>query len=182
MSKGDVKFEKDNEYYTPKYIVDFFYPDGFDYDPATCKEKAEEFGIIHYDTIETDGLIQDWTPYKRIWINPPFSEKHKFLTKAVETYNIAHNTIYMLFPIEFLTTARFHDSHCKCKLFIPRGRIKFESGLGKPSKSPAFGSVVIKLDDKNSIEYIDLKEERVETAEKVVNDTYISSNKKPWFK
>lgn len=160
MAKANVIFSKDNEYYTPKYVVDFFYPEGFDYDPATCKEKAEEFGVKYYDTIETDGLIQDWTPYERIWINPPFTDKHKFLAKAVETYNIAHNTIYVLFPIEFLTTARFHDLNCKCKLFIPKGRINFESGLGKQSKSPAFGSVVIKLDDINSVEYIDLKTEK----------------------
>lgn len=43
VSKGDVVFEKDNEYYTPKYVVDYFYPDGFDYDPATCEGKAIEF-------------------------------------------------------------------------------------------------------------------------------------------
>ena len=94
MSKGDVRFTKDDNYYTPKYVVDFFFPDGFDYDPATCEGKAKEFGVPYYDTIETDGLIQDWTKYKRIWINPPFSEKHKFLAKAVETYNIAHNYLY----------------------------------------------------------------------------------------
>ena len=157
MAKSNVVFTKDDNYYTPKYVVDFFFPDGFDYDPATCEGKAKEFGVPHYDTIETDGLAQDWTPYKRIWINPPFTAKHKFLAKAVETYNIAHNIIYVLFPVEFLTTARFHDLNCKCKLFIPKGRINFESGLGKQGKSPAFGSVVIRLDDVNSIEYIDLK-------------------------
>ena len=54
MAKASVVFSKDNEYYTPKYVVDFFYPDGFDYDPATCEEKAKEFGVEHYDTIETD--------------------------------------------------------------------------------------------------------------------------------
>lgn len=193
VSKGDVKFEKDNEYYTPKYVVDYFFPDGFDYDPATCEGKAKEFGVEHYDTIETDGLIQDWTPYKRIWINPPFSDKHKFLAKAVETYNIAHNTIYILFPVEFLTTARFHNLNCHCKLFIPKGRINFESGLGKQGKSPAFGSVVIKLDDINSVEYIELKEGHnikeliidkyldIETATGVVNSTTIKP-KKPWYR
>ena len=155
--KTTTTFSRDNEYYTPKYVVDFFFPEGFDYDPATCEEKAKEFMVPYYDTIETDGLKQDWTKYNRIWLNPPFSEKHKFLAKAVETYNIAHNTIYVLFPVEFLTTARFHDLDCKCKLFIPKGRINFESGIGKQGKSPAFGSVVIKLDDTNSIEYIDLK-------------------------
>lgn len=155
VAKPSVPYTKDNEYYTPKYVVDYFYPDGFDYDPATCLYKAEEFKVPHYDTIETDGLIQDWTKYERIWINPPFTKKHDFLVKAVETYNIAHNTIYILFPIEFLTTAKFHTLGCKCKLFIPKGRINFESGLGKKGKSPAFGSVIIKLSDENSVEYID---------------------------
>lgn len=42
MAKPSVPYTKDNEYYTPKYVVDYFYPDGFDYDPATCKGKAEE--------------------------------------------------------------------------------------------------------------------------------------------
>ena len=176
---------RDNEYYTPKYVVDFFFPDGFDYDPATCKEKAEEFGVPYYDTIETDGLKTNWAQYERIWINPPFTNKHKFLAKAVETYNIAHNTIYVLFPIEFLTTARFHDLKCKCKLFIPKGRINFESGLGKKGKSPAFGSIVIKLADENSVEYVDLKSDtkftasEIKTVEEIIKET--SKPKKSWY-
>lgn len=160
MAKPSVPYTKDNEYYTPKYIVDYFYPDGFDYDPATCEEKAKELGVMHYDTIETDGLSQDWTKYDRIWLNPPFTNKYEFLKKAVETWRIAHNTIYVLFPIEFLTTAKFHALNCKCRLYIPKGRINFESGLGKRGKSPAFGSVIIKLDDVNSVEFIDFTDRR----------------------
>ena len=104
MAKANVTFTKDNEYYTPKSVVDYF--GKFEYDPATTKEKAEEFEIKYYDTIETDGLNQDWTKYKKIWINPPFTIKHKFLEKAYETYRIAKNDIYILFPIEFLTTKK----------------------------------------------------------------------------
>lgn len=81
MSKSNVQFTKDNEYYTPKTVVDFF--GKFDYDPATTEEKAKEFGVYDYDTIETDGLTKDWSKYKRIWINPPFTIKHKFLKKRV---------------------------------------------------------------------------------------------------
>ena len=76
MAKGGVVFTKDNEYYTPKFVVDMF--GVFDYDPATTANKAQEFGIKNYDTIETNGLAQDWTQYRRIWINPPFTDKHKF--------------------------------------------------------------------------------------------------------
>ena len=152
MAKSQVQFTKDNEYYTPKEFVGRF--GQFDYDPATTKEKAVEFGIVNYDTIETDGLSKDWTQYKRIWINPPFTRKHEFIAKAWETYKKAGNEIYILFPIEFLTTARFHDSVGGGKLYIPNGRICFESGLGKTGKSPAFGSVVMKIQDNFEIELI----------------------------
>jgi len=152
---GKTKFAKDNEYYTPRYVVDYF--GQFDYDPATVKEKAEDFNIKEFDTIDTDGLATDWTKFKRIWINPPFTKKAEFIKKAQETYDAAKNEIYVLFPIEFLTTKRFRDSCRGGCLFIPDGRINFESGLGKSGKSPAFGSVVLKLQDTNEIKYISFK-------------------------
>ena len=155
MAKGNVTFSGGNELYTPKSVVALF--GQFDYDPATTKEKAEEFGIKYYDTIDTNGLLSDWTKYKRIWINPPFTIKHEFIKKAWETYSITKNDIYILFPIEFLTTNRFHNSVFGGKIFIPNGRINFESGLGKKGKSPAFGSVVMKIQDTWEIEMINIK-------------------------
>ena len=157
MPKGNVTYTKDNEYYTPSSVIDYFkniYGE-FDYDPATTKEKAQEFNLVKFDTIETNGLNQDWTKYKRIWINPPFTDKHLFIRKAVETYREVKNDIFILVPIEFLTTNRFYSLAQSFKLFIPSGRVKFESGLGKDSKSPAFGSVILKLEDENSVEYLD---------------------------
>jgi hypothetical protein len=70
-----------------------------------------------------------------------------------------NNEIYFLSPIEFLTTRRFNEQiqiGGGIKLFLPNGRIKFESGLGKESRSPAFGSVVFKLQRENEIEFIEL--------------------------
>ena len=155
ITVGKTQFAKDNEYYTPKYVVDLF--GDFDYDPATVAEKAEEFGIPNFDTIDTDGLSTDWTQYKRIWVNPPFTLKSEFLAKAQETYDKAKNDIYILFPIEFLTTQRFHKACKGGKIFIPNGRINFESGLGKKGRSPAFGSVVFKIGDTHEVEYIKIK-------------------------
>lgn len=151
MAKSQVVFTKDNEYYTPKAFVAQF--GNFDYDPATTKDKAAEFGIDNYDTIETDGLQSDWTKYKRIWINPPFTIKHEFLKKAVETFAKSKADIYILFPIEFITTKRFHDIMGKWGgiIYVPNGRIKFESGLGKKASSPAFGSCVLRLADTSTI-------------------------------
>lgn len=147
MAKAAVNFSKDNEYYTPKEIVSRF--GQFEYDPATTPEKAAEFGVKEFDTIETDGLARDWTKYRRIWCNPPFTHKHEFLKKACETYRQTHADIYFLFPVEFTTTKRFHETLGELGgvLYLPNGRIKFESGLGKNSKSPAFGSVVFRILD-----------------------------------
>lgn len=144
MAKSQVQFTKDNEYYTPKDFVARF--GVFDYDPATTKEKAEEFNVSW-----------DWTKYGRIWINPPFTRKHEFLNKAWQTFKEARNEIYILFPIEFITTARFHNLVGGGKIYVPNGRINFESGLGKKGKSPAFGSVVMKLQDAFEIEMIKIK-------------------------
>ena len=152
MAKSQVQFTKDNEYYTPREFVARF--GEFDYDPATTKEKAEDLNILNYDTIETDGLTKDWTQYKRIWINPPFTRKHEFLIKAWQTYQEAKNEIYILFPIEFITTQRFHNAVRGGKIYIQNGRINFQSGLGKKGTSPAFGSVVMKLQDTFEIELI----------------------------
>ena len=121
------------------------------------KDEAKDLGIPNFDDIKSDGLLQDWTLFDSIWINPPFTRKHEFLAKAWETYKKVKNDIYILFPIEFVTTARFHNSVGGGKLFIPNGRINFESGLGKKGKSPAFGSVVMKIQDTWEIEMIDIK-------------------------
>jgi len=156
MAKANVQFTKDNEYYTPSWVVSLF--GEFDYDPATTAGKAQDLGIENFDTIETDGLLQDWTKYKRIWVNPPFTRKHEFLAKAQETYDKVKNEIYILFPIEFLTTQRYHKICGGGRIYVPNGRINFESGLGKKGKSPAFGSVVLRLQDTNEIQYINIKD------------------------
>lgn len=144
MSKGAINFSSDNEYYTPPELVSRF--GEFDYDPATTPERAKILGIPNYDTEETDGLLSDWTPYKRIWINPPFTIKHKFLEKAWETYKQTGADIYFLCPIQFMTTKRFHDILGGACIYLPSGRIKFQKTDGT-RESPAFGSVIIKLQD-----------------------------------
>ena len=61
MAKSQVQFTKDNEYYTPKEFVDRF--GIFDYDPATTKEKAQEFGIKNFDMAI---IFKDFHTFKRI--------------------------------------------------------------------------------------------------------------------
>lgn len=152
MGKPGIIVSGDDDYYTPKHVVDSF--GQFDYDPATTSTQAKYLNIPNYDTIETNGLSKDWSQYKRIWINPPFTLKFDFLNKAVATYKESKADIYILFPIESLTTHKFHNSQVKVHLYIPRGRIQFS---GKKNTGVAFGSVIFKLSDENKLDYIDFQ-------------------------
>jgi hypothetical protein len=69
----------------------------------------------------------------------------------------ANNDIFILFPIEYMTTQSFHNIISGGTLYLPNGRINFESGLGKKGKSPAFGSVIYKIGGDPKLVYIDIK-------------------------
>lgn len=43
----------------------------FDLDPCAATSRPWDTAKKHF-TIEDDGLAQDWTPYNRIWLNPPY--------------------------------------------------------------------------------------------------------------
>lgn len=150
-----IDLSKNDEWYTPKYLVDYF--GKFDYDPATTDEKAKEFGIKYYDTKETNGLTKDWTKYNRIWLNPPFTLKKEFLSKAVETYNISNNEIYVCIPVAYLTTKQFHSIVKGAIIYLPNGRFKFER-KGQIAKSPSLGCIVIKLNPSWELKTINLME------------------------
>ena len=163
---GKTHLTKNDERYTPKSVVDYF--GHFDYDPATTAEKAKEFGISNFDTIETDGLSKDWTKYRRIWINPPFTMKPQFLQKAVDTYQETKADIFFLCPIEYLTTGQFSNIVESCTIYIPTGRISFFNGVpgGKNGKSPAFGSVIVKIGGSMSVEFIPINKLKEQLTDK----------------
>lgn len=122
MPKAGIQFSTKDDWFTPKEVVGFFGP--FDYDPATTKERADYFNIPYYDTIETDGLKQNWQRFDKIWCNPPFTRKFEFLSKAVN----CGSKVFFLLPIETLTTKKFHDivGDTKYRMWVPNGRIKFQ--------------------------------------------------------
>lgn len=154
MSKGAINFSADNEYYTPKQIVDMF--GRFEYDPATTPEKAKTWASRTTTRLKQTGSNltgQSTSQSGAIHHSQSNTSSSKRLRNTMTKRG---GDVCMIVPIEFLTTKRFHAICKGAKIFLPNGRIKYESGLGKPSRSPAFGSVVIKLDDHWSIEPLEL--------------------------
>lgn len=159
MSRGAVNFDENKvEYYTPKKILDYFRACGydFDYDPATTPERAAYHGIPNFTALPDDGLKTDWSPYRTIWINPPFNQKKQFWLKTVAAYQKTDADIFLLCPANFLPTKMFAELKQPISIWIPEGRIGFESTPegGGAVKSPAFGSVIIKPSHQPIIRYI----------------------------
>jgi hypothetical protein len=43
----------------------------FDLDPCACTNRPWDTAKHHF-TVEDDGLAQDWGPYARLYVNPPY--------------------------------------------------------------------------------------------------------------
>lgn len=71
----------------------------------------------------------------------------KAMTSIVSNQNMK---IFVLVPIETLTTKWFGETVDKYDLHVPNGRIKFEDPTNPSAKSPAFGSVVVELGNHTS--------------------------------
>lgn len=53
----------------------------FDLDPCADDKNHK---APNYFTKEVDGLAQDWTPYKRVFVNPPYGRGiEKWIAKAI---------------------------------------------------------------------------------------------------
>jgi site-specific DNA-methyltransferase (adenine-specific) len=100
----------------------------FELDPCTSDEKEGWLGTPHYFTKEQDGLQQDWTPYRSIFINPPFNQMPKWVDKALQTVKKSNATIVMLVPAK-TETRWFHtllnSKHLREMRFVER-RVTFE--------------------------------------------------------
>lgn len=160
----------EDTYYTPKVIletIEDYFDIEFEYDAASNNEVAEYLGIPHYDTKETDGLAEDWTHYKNIWINPPFSIKKEFIKKAASYVGkpLEPHNIFILVPDKSLTNKYMYDllGEIDYDLIIPSGRINFlQRGLEK-TKGAFFGSVILRISPvaRGRIYKLDLKKGKI---------------------
>lgn len=117
-----------DDYQTPrslyKKLDDEFH---FDYDPCPA--------IIKEGMREKDGL-GSWG--KRNYVNPPFSEKNKWVMKAIEEQRKGKLTV-MLLPVD-TSTSLFHDHILpNAEIRWIRGRLRFE-----PKNTPVkFGTMIL---------------------------------------
>ena len=64
-----------DDYRSDLWILDLFGEDRGYADP--CPFRGKDWGY--------DGLTEDWVNWRRVYVNPPYSEPHKWVDKAIET-------------------------------------------------------------------------------------------------
>jgi len=97
----------------------------FQLDPCTSTSKPNNLGTPHYFLYpEKNGLLEDWFPYKSVFVNPPFRYANKWVKKAYEESQKGA-TVVVLVPVKS-DTAWWHDYALKAdEIRFVRGRVTF---------------------------------------------------------
>lgn len=99
----------------------------FTLDPAASKQNAK---CAKYYTVDDDGLSKDWQG-ESVYINPPYSQNKKWVSKALFEASKPETTVVVLIPAR-TDTVFWHDYIMKAtKVHFVRGRLTFELN-GKP--------------------------------------------------
>lgn len=119
-----VHFSSDsNEWQTPPWLFkeydDLFH---FELDAAATKENTL---CTRYFTKEDDALIQDWKPYRTVWLNSPYGRLiGKFIKKAfLESQKGC--VVCCLMPARTDTTWFFNYCTRAAHIHFIKGRLKF---------------------------------------------------------
>lgn len=158
---NDLHFSsKSNEWETPKWLFDLLNKEfNFQLDAAATQDNAL---CQNFYTAEQNSLIQDWSKYKSIFLNPPYGRLiGKFIKKAFEESQ-KDCVVVLLIPARTDVKA-FHEYCSKGEIRFIKSRLKFvDKSKDKNFKiSPApFPSAIVIFKKENSpqVKFIELKQ------------------------
>ena len=136
---------KNNEHYTPEYILEpcIKMIDGFDLDPASCKIANERVKAGTYMTKDTDGLCRKW--HGDVWCNPPYSNKGgvgAWVKKAAGEVESGRCRSVFLLLNSNTSSAWFHELVDVATICFIEKRIKFYDPSGNIQGNPAAGNIL----------------------------------------
>lgn len=110
----------------------------FNLDPCTTKDNPlYAAGIRDFYTREDDGLSQVWAP-RTVFVNPPFSQKDRWITKAI--HEAGRGAVVGMLLEAQTDSAIFHEVLAPtAHLFLLRPRLRFLNEVGELVGSPMRG-------------------------------------------
>jgi phage N-6-adenine-methyltransferase len=145
MIPSESKKAGSNEWYTPAWLVEAATDvlGSIDLDPASNVGSPNVPASQHY-TVADNGLSQEWKG--RVFLNPPWSETGKWITKALEELEALRMTeaVLVIRGLGFETRA-YQALLEKAVICFLRGRVNYLSGDGRDAVSPTQGTIVAYL-------------------------------------
>jgi hypothetical protein len=124
-----------DDYRSDLWILDLFGEDQGYFDP--CPFKAKDQGI--------DGLSEDWSNARKIYVNPPYSEPHKWIDKALQTLfdaNMRNQEITIVMLLKHDSSTRwFRKLHeAGAHFLLVSERLSYQTG--KPANFPSIIAIL----------------------------------------
>lgn len=138
--KARDKNSKDN-WRTPRYFFDLL-NDEFNFQLDPCSDDQNHL-CDHYFTKDDNGLIQDWGGL-RVFVNPPFSEKDKWIRKCYKE-SLKKNAVIVLIIPSTTDTRIWHEIIMKFadEIRFCEGRVNFNHPDNLNKNSPTFPLSII---------------------------------------
>ncbi len=124
-----------DDWYTPRWIFDGLRIE-FDIDVAAPEGGVPWIPATTYYTETMDGPSMPW--HGTVWCNPPYSDPSSFARKLVE-----HGDGCLLIRADLSTRWAFHAYDHADALWVPQGRLSFESAEGGIKGGSSFTSVML---------------------------------------
>jgi len=128
---------RDDDWETPQDLFDRLNA-VFDF-RLDASAAAHNTKCARYFTKDDDALVQDWRPYKRIWLNPPYGRAMPaFMRKAYEESR--RGCIVVCLVSSRTDTRWWHDWVAgKAAVWFVKGRLRFKNPTLCPDE-PKYGS------------------------------------------
>jgi site-specific DNA-methyltransferase (adenine-specific) len=124
-----------DEWTTPQAIFEALDKEfHFDSDAAATPENAKCKNFF-----TKDDLMPDWSKFKSIFLNPPYSQNPEFMKKAYETGTYGSSTVVVLSPCRTDTRWWHNYAMQASEIWFIKGRVKYGGG----KQSPPFPSCII---------------------------------------
>lgn len=121
-----------DDYPTPPEIINpLIEAFHFDLDAAASPHNAK---APTFFTARQDGLKQDWTKFKAVWVNPPFSDITPWIEKAEET--AMHGTLVVVLSPASTDTEWFQWHGMNADIVFVKERVRFV-GAGESNPYPS---------------------------------------------
>lgn len=134
--RPDLLTCKTTEWETPQWIFDEWNR-VFDFQLDSCA-TSENAKCPAFFTKDDDGILKDWAPYKRVWMNPPYGREIGLWMKKAYEESLKGCIVVCLVPAK-TETRWWHDYARHGIPFWIKGRLQF----GGVKVNAPFSSVVV---------------------------------------